>query len=57
MRLGILESKLALATILKKYTIVPSENSRRNLITDPTIALVQNIKGGIPLKFVPRAAQ
>ncbi|CAB3241793.1 unnamed protein product [Arctia plantaginis] len=57
MRLGILESLLALATILRKYTIVPSVNSRRNLITDPTIALVQNIKGGIPLKFVPRATQ
>ncbi|XP_026742005.1 cytochrome P450 6B7-like [Trichoplusia ni] len=53
-RFGILGSLTGLATILSKYTVVPSMNSRRKLMTDPTIALVQNIKGGIPLKFVKR---
>lgn len=54
MRFGILESVAGLAKIFQKYSVMPSTNSRLDLVTDPTIALVQNIKGGIPLKFVRR---
>ena len=48
-----MESKLAIANILKRYTILPSEKTEEPLILDPTSNFTF-AKGGIHVKVTKR---
>ncbi|XP_026741446.1 cytochrome P450 6B6-like [Trichoplusia ni] len=54
-RLGQMQSLAGLAAVLAKFTLSPAENTLRELVSDPKSSIVQNIIGGIPLMFHPRA--
>ncbi|KAL4715671.1 hypothetical protein ACJJTC_006250 [Scirpophaga incertulas] len=53
-RLGHMQSLAGLATILSKFTVEPAPETKRRLSVEPKIDVVQNIKGGIPLRFIER---
>lgn len=50
-----MQSLAGLAAVLAKFTLSPAENTLRELVSDPKSSIVQNIIGGIPLMFHPRA--
>jgi hypothetical protein len=53
-RLGLMQSLAGLAAILSKFTVMPSENTKRNPPVDPLSGLVQTLKGGVPVLLKAR---
>ncbi|XP_011548335.3 cytochrome P450 6B6 [Plutella xylostella] len=53
-RLGQMQSLAGLAAVLHKFSVAPSTNTLRKPITDPAAAIIQSIKGGLPLKLLVR---
>lgn len=49
-----MQSLAGLAAVLAKFTVSPTPETRRELISDPRSTIVQNIIGGIPLNFSER---
>ncbi|XP_072937844.1 cytochrome P450 6B5-like [Epargyreus clarus] len=50
-RLGLMQSMAGLAAVLSKFTVSPAPETRRELLSDPRTTIVQNIIGGLPLRF------
>ncbi|KAJ3656518.1 hypothetical protein Zmor_015590 [Zophobas morio] len=51
-RLGLIQTKLALAAVLNDFQFVPAQGSSRHLVIDPsTTSVVFSVKGGIYLKI------
>ncbi|KAH9638029.1 hypothetical protein HF086_014890 [Spodoptera exigua] len=55
-RLGQMQSLAGLAAVLAKFSVSPAPETKRELVSDPTSSIVQNIIGGIPLMFHARHA-
>ncbi|XP_073965058.1 cytochrome P450 6B6-like [Choristoneura fumiferana] len=53
-RLGLMQSLVGLAALLRTCTVAPSVNTLRTPLSDPAAMLVQNIKGGLPLQLQER---
>jgi len=53
MRFALLEMKLALANIVRRYTLQPSEKTKEPLVTDP-MASIAYPKGGLYMKLEKR---
>ncbi|XP_049875088.1 cytochrome P450 6B7-like [Pectinophora gossypiella] len=53
-RLGKMQSIAGLAAVLSRFSVVPSEETKFHLEADPKTTIVQNVVGGIPLRFVKR---
>ena len=53
MRFAQLEMKLALANIVRRFTILPSEKTKEPLVTDP-LAAIAYPKGGLHIKLEKR---
>ncbi|XP_046960493.1 cytochrome P450 6B5-like [Vanessa cardui] len=50
-RLGQMQSLAGLAAVLHKFSVVPSEKSKRKLIMNPRLNVIQGVLDGIPLKL------
>lgn len=53
-RLGHMQSLAGLAALLQKFSVEPSEKTRRKLKINPRLNVVQGVIDGIPLKLVSR---
>ena len=53
MRFALLEAKLALANIVRKFTLLPSEKTKEPLVLDPKAAIAYP-KDGIYVKLEKR---
>lgn len=51
-----MQSLAGLAAVLAKFSVAPAPDTKRELESDPTSSIVQNIVGGIPLMFHARHA-
>ena len=51
MRFAILEAKLALANIVRRFTILPSDKTKEPLEFDPHFYEVTYVKGGLHIKL------
>ncbi|XP_050342329.1 cytochrome P450 6a2-like [Nymphalis io] len=50
-RLGQMQSLAGLAAVLRNFTVVPSEKSKRKLTMNPRLRIIQGVLNGIPLKL------
>ncbi|XP_075970234.1 cytochrome P450 6B6-like [Anticarsia gemmatalis] len=50
-RLGEMQSLAGLAALLHKFSVEPSESTKRELQVNPLSNTVQSVKGGLPLKM------
>ena len=48
MRLALMQTKVGLATVLRNFRLVPTHNTPKELVYDPTSALL-GIVGGMPI--------
>ncbi|RVE46645.1 hypothetical protein evm_008718 [Chilo suppressalis] len=53
-RLGLMQSLAGLAAILSKFTVEPAPETKKHLTVEPKFDIVQNIEGGLPLRFIER---
>lgn len=53
-RLGTMQSLAGLAAVLSRFTVTPAEETQRELVPDPKSIIVQNVLGGVPLRFQRR---
>lgn len=49
-----MQSLAGLAAVLARFTVTPAEETKRELVPDPKSIIVQNVIGGIPLRFQRR---
>ncbi|XP_063540273.1 cytochrome P450 6B2-like [Cydia strobilella] len=53
-RLGYMQSLAGLAALLSHFNVAPSISTRRKLILDTKVVVVQSVKGGLPLALTAR---
>lgn len=49
-----MQSLAGLAAVLARFTVAPAEETQRELVPDPKSIIVQNVMGGVPLRFQRR---
>lgn len=49
-----MQSLAGLAAVLAQFTVTPAEETQRELVPDPKSIIVQNVTGGVPLRFQRR---
>lgn len=49
-----MQSLAGLAAVLAEFTVTPAQESQRDLVPDPRSTIVQNVVGGVPLRFQRR---